>query len=69
MADRQSAYLFGEIFEILASRLETEHQCCDTRSRLIAQDVYNLTADFDFLDYQMEIEDEILQDLEVERAE
>lgn len=57
MADRQTAGLFGSIFEFLA-----KHP--DDRNKSFAKYLVNLTADYDFSPYQMDC-DEALIELEV----
>lgn len=53
MADRTSAGLFAKLFELLAKNPTEEH-------KEIAREMYNLTSEYDFSDYQMCADDACL---------
>lgn len=53
MADRTSAHLFGTIFRLLAKNPTDEH-------KLIAREIYDLTGDYDFSNYQMDADEELI---------
>ena len=53
MADRTSAGLFGQIFEILAQNPTDEH-------KEIARRIYQLASGYDFSDCQMDADDACL---------
>lgn len=54
MADRTSARLFGRIFELLAKNPTEEH-------KRIAKEIFSETRDYDFNNYQMNVDDELIK--------
>ncbi len=53
MADRTSARLFGEIFELLAENPTDEHKA-------IAKKIFAKTNDYDFSYYQMDADESLI---------
>ena len=66
MADRTSADLFGRIFKLLATDLDNFQR--RTERQYLAQEVFNMTYEFDFSTYQMDA-DAALDALDVETDE
>lgn len=54
MADRTSAALFGEIFELLAENPTDEHKA-------IAKKIMAKTGDYDFSNYQMDADEPLMK--------
>ena len=57
MADRTSAEIFGRIFRLLAENNTDDH-------KELAKRVYDMSQEYDFMDYQMEA-DEVLVELDL----
>lgn len=53
MADRTSARLFGQIFELLAKNPTEEH-------KQIAREIFAMNGDYDFSNYQMDADDALI---------
>ena len=53
MADRTSAALFGKIFSLLAKNPTDEHKA-------IAKEIFSYTGEYDFNNYQMEVDKELI---------
>lgn len=51
MSDRTSAEIFGKVFELLDSYRASNPT--PTSFSVLAKDVYSLTSDYDFSQYQM----------------
>lgn len=54
MADRTSAEVFGIIFELLAENPTDEHKA-------IAKRIYKYTRNYDFNDYQMDVDESLIK--------
>ncbi len=53
MADRTSAGVFGTIFGLLAKNPTDDHKA-------IAKEIWPLTGNYDFSEYQMEADDDLI---------